>query len=99
MLRQAYGRGDLQVLGQWTLAAQASWQVHPLIAVDALALTNLLDPSVLVAPGVSWSTTESASTRLGLFLGGGAGSSGPFSPGSEYGSVPAIGYLSGSIFF
>jgi hypothetical protein len=96
---QAYGRGDLQVLGQWTLAAQASWQVHPLIAVDALALTNLLDPSVLVAPGVSWSTTESASTRLGLFLGGGAGSSGPFSPGSEYGSVPAIGYLSGSIFF
>lgn len=96
---RAYGRGDLQVLGQWTLAAQASWQVHPLIAVDALALTNLLDPSLLFAPGISWSTSESASTRLGFFLGTGDGANGPFSPGSEYGSVPVIGYLSGSIFF
>jgi hypothetical protein len=95
----AYGRGDLQVLGQWTLAAQASWQVHPLIAVDALGLVNLLDPSLLFAPGVSWSTTGSASTRLGLFFGAGDGATGPFSLGSEYGSVPAIGYLSGSIFF
>lgn len=98
-LSPAYGRGDLQVLGQWTLATQASWQIHPLVAVDALALTNVLDPSLLFAPGLSWSTTGSASTRLGFFFGAGDGATAPFSPGSEYGSVPAIAYVSGSIFF
>jgi hypothetical protein len=98
----AFGRGELQVLGRWTAAAQASYQIHPLVALDAFALGNLDDGSVLAAPGVSWSTTASVSTRLGAFfgLGDGAVTGGAFpAPGSEYGSVPPLGYLSVSVFF
>jgi hypothetical protein len=103
-LSPAFGRGDLQVLGRWTAATQASYQLHPLVAVDALALVNLTDPSLLVAPGVSWSTTSTASTLLGTFFGFGEGATigGPGSLprlGSEYGSVPPLGYLSLSLYF
>lgn len=103
-LSPAYGRGDLQVLGRWTAATQGSYQVHPLVALDALALVNLEDPSFLFAPGVSWSTTSTASTRVGTFFGfgddatvGAPGSIPVF--GSEYGSVPPLAYLSVSLYF
>jgi hypothetical protein len=99
---EAFGRGDMQVLGQWTAAAQASYQVHPLIGIDALTLVNLRDPSFLFAPGASWATTSSASTRLGVFFGVGDGAT-PGAPlptlGSEYGLVPPLGYLSVSFYF
>ena len=98
----AYRRGELQVIGAWTAAAQASWQLHPLVAIDALALTSLVDGSALLAPGLSWSTTASVSTRLGAFFGVGADAAaiGPVAvPGSEYGSVPPLVYLSLSFFF
>lgn len=43
--------------------------------------------------------TSYASTRLGLFRTLGEGASGPFTLGSEYGSVPTTGYVSVSMFF
>lgn len=103
-LSPAYARGDLQVLGQWTAATQVSWSFHPLVTADALALVNLGDGSTLFAPGLTWSTTGSASTRLGTFFGFGAdttvGAPGSIPTlGSEYGSVPPLGYLSVSLYF
>ncbi len=100
----AYGRGDMQVLGRWTAAAQASYDVHPLVRVDALALVNLDDGSLLFAPGLGWSTTASVSTRLGTFVGIGeevrSGIAGALPAlGSEYGSVPPLGYLSVAWYF
>jgi len=94
-----FGRGDMQVFGRWTLATQASYQIHPLVGVDGLTLLNLDDMSFLFAPGVSWSTTSSASTRLGMYFGVGEGAPTSMSLGSEYGSVPALGYLSVSMYF
>ena len=96
---EAFARGDMQTLGRWTIATQVSYQIHPLVGVDALALLNADDRSWLFAPGVTWSTTSYASTRVGLFTGVGAGAPGPLTVGSEYGSVPTLGYLSVSMFF
>jgi len=98
---------DRQVLGRWAFATQLSYQIHPLVGIDALALLNPDDGSVLVAPGVGWSATAAASIRLGLFSGLGREtvpapsptSPLPFLPGSEYGAVPAIGYLSLTWYF
>ena len=103
-LSPVYARGDLQVLGQWTGATQVSWSFHPLVSADALALVNLGDGSALFAPGLTWSTTSSASTRLGTFFGFGdettVGAPGSLPTlGSEYGSVPPLGYLSVALYF
>jgi len=95
-----YQHGEMQVLGRWTAAAQASWQATPLVSTDAMALMNLGDGSALLAPGLSWSLTAAASLRAGAFVGVGAGTSDPRSGlGSEYGSIPVLGYIALSMFF
>jgi len=97
---KAFVRGEMQTLGSWTMASQASYQVHPLVGLNALALVNLADGSALFAPGVSWSASGSTSVRVGAFTGTGAGGLEP--PGtlaSEYGSIPALAYMSISRFF
>ncbi len=96
---EPFTRGDMQLFGRWTLASHAQWQWHPLVSVDALALLNLDDGSALLAPGISWSASSSTSTRLGLFVGAGADAVSSFEPGSEYGSVPTLAYLSLSFYF
>ncbi len=92
-------RGEMQVLGRYEALVDGSWQVHPLLAVDVLAMANLLDGSTLWAPGLSWSATASATVRAGMFVGAGAGTSTPVRLGSEYGSVPGLGYAAISWFF
>ncbi len=94
-----FQRGEMQVLGRWEAAAQVSWQVHPLVSLDLMGLENLTDGSALVAPGVSWSATASATLRAGAFLGVGTGTSNPLLLRSEYGSVPGLGYAALSWFF
>lgn len=93
-------RGEMQTLGRWTVAAQASWQAHPLVSLDAMVLASLTDRSALLAPGVSWSASEAASMRVGAYLGRGAeGVSPAAGPASEYGSVPLFAYAALSWFF
>ena len=95
-----YRRGEMQTLGRWTGATQLSYQVHPLVSVDGMVLLSMIDGSALMAPGVTWSATSSASLRVGSFLS--AGSAG-LDPGgslmSEYGSSPTTLYASLSWFF
>jgi hypothetical protein len=91
-------RGEMQLLGRWTAASQISYQLHPLVGVDLLVLLNLEDGSALLGPGLSWSASGSASVRAGAFTGSGRGTR-QGAPGSEYGSVPGLGYLSISWFF
>jgi hypothetical protein len=95
-----YRLGEMQTLGRWTGAAQASWEVHPLVTTDVMALVNLVDGSALLAPGVSWSVTSAASLRAGAFVGAGAGAADPADGfASEYGPVPLLGYAALSVFF
>jgi hypothetical protein len=99
ILSKPFSRGELQVLGQWASMLQATAQVHPLVAVDGLALASLGDGSVLLSPGISWSASASASVRIGAFLGIGDAGWRDGAPGSEYGTLPNVVYASLSWFF
>ena len=90
-------RGELQVYGRDELAVQASWQVHPLAAIELVTLLNLRDGSALWAPGLTFSATEWLSLRLGGDLGSGAGTTGG-APVSEYGASPRFAWASLSVF-
>ena len=93
-------RGEMQTLGRWTGAAQASLQVYPLVGLDALALVNLTDGSTLLGPGLSWSATGSVSVRAGAFLGFGSEEVDALAGiVSEYGAVPGTGYVAASWYF
>lgn len=94
-----YARGEMQVLGRWSSALQASFQLHPLVSLDGLALVNLEDGSLLLAPGLTWSATGSGSVRVGAFTGGGRRGVDTAGLRSEYGEVPTLGYVSVSWFF
>ncbi len=82
-------RGEMQTLGRWTAATQWSYQLHPLVSLDALALVDLEDGSVLASPGASWSVSASASLRGGLFRGVGANERGS-------GDRPGVGVRRGA---
>ena len=94
-------QGDMQTIGQWTVASQLSYQIHPLVGVSGLALVNARDRSVLVSPGLNWSATSSLTVTAAAFRGLGAELAlpGTLGLGSEYGFIPAIGYVSASWFF
>jgi hypothetical protein len=95
-----FARGELQVLGRDEVAAEATYQLHPLISVELLNLWNLHDGSALLAPGLSYSLSNEATARAGAFFGLGrdVGRT-ALAPRSEYGIVPTIGYLSVSLYF
>ena len=79
---------------------QASYQIHPLVSLDALALVNRCDGSALFAPGLSWAATGSTSVRVGIYSGLGVSGLGPLGTlASEYGSVPELAYVAVSRFF
>lgn len=100
VVSDAFIRGELQVLGRDELVAQGSYQIHPLWTLDVLALTNLDDPSLLLTPAASYSLSDEAVARSGLFLGFGDDTATLERPiPSEYGLVPAFVYLSATIFF
>ena len=108
LVSDAFARGEMQVLGRNTAALQGSYQLHPLWTVDVLLMGNLNDPSLLVAPGATYSVSDEVVARAGLYFGAGKGvrSILPPAPGqpidlpaSEYGIVPTLGYLSLSAFF
>ena len=64
-----FQRGELQVLSRDALAVQASYQIHPLWGIDLLTITSLVDGSVLLSGGGSWSVASNSSLRGGFFIG------------------------------
>jgi len=99
IVSKSFSRGELQALSRWASMVQATAQVHPLVAIDAFALASLGDGSVLLAPGIDWSASGSASARFGAFFGVGKSGRKDGVPGSEYGTLPAVVYVSLSWFF
>jgi hypothetical protein len=65
-----------------------------------LALSNLRDGSLLLAPGVTWSAADEVSVRAGIFAGlGRRATAPPPRLGSEHGATPLVGYVALSVFF
>ena len=90
----------MQLLGRDEAVVQASFQVHPLVSLELLTLVNLVDGSVLAAPALSVSATQEITLRGGAFFGTGSGfDSSLLDFGSEFGSVPSLGYVSATLFF
>ncbi|UCC47525.1 MAG: hypothetical protein JSV41_08465 [Gemmatimonadota bacterium] len=97
---EPFARGELQTLGRDVAVGQASYQLHPLLGADLLVLWNLNDGSALLAPGASYSATNEATARAGVFLGIGSDDSSPEGfPRSEFGPVSVVLYASLSLFF
>jgi hypothetical protein len=98
-------RGEMQVLGRHEFVALASFEIHPLVTTDLLGIVNVIDPSSLLTPSITYSVREEATVRAGFFLGVGAEEgdlvlpTGIRAPGSEYGPVPITGYASVTVFF
>jgi len=100
VLSEPLARGELQVLGRDEFAAQASYQLHPLLGTSLILLCNLNDPSALVFPGASYSLSNEVTLQGGLYLGFGDGTQeSQFDIPSEYGIVPTTVYLSLTAFF
>lgn len=99
LLSDAFSRGELQVLGRDEVALQGAYQVHPLLGINTLLIWNTNDQSVLVTPALSYSAGDEVTARAGLFVGLGADATVLGLPGSEYGAVAPILYLSLSVFF
>jgi len=93
--------GEMQVLGKDEVAAQGSWQIHPLWNVSLLTLINLRDGSGLVVPAGTYSVGTDITVGGGMFFSYGDGAIDLLSGtvGSEYGIVPVTGYLSATWFF
>jgi len=94
-----YRRGEMQVLGRNVAAAQATYQLHPLVRAELLLLGDLRDGSVLVAPAGALSVSDNVGLRAGLYLAAGRSPDALGVPRSEFGAVPRAGYLSLSAYF
>jgi len=98
-----YRRGELQLLGRWAAAATGSFQLHPLLSAEWVALVSFSDGSALLGPALSWSAGDEMTVRLGGYLGTGAGAVTVTElgvlPTSEFGSTPGIAYAALSLFF
>ncbi len=61
-------RGQSYLIGEHYLALNAGYLPIPELTLNVLALTNLLDPSSLISPTISYQATEDATISLGGFF-------------------------------
>ncbi|MEZ4238354.1 MAG: hypothetical protein R3F59_19825 [Myxococcota bacterium] len=66
-------RGEVWLLGQGYAAVSVSQQITPLVTGSAAVIGNLLDPSALVAPSLTWSVADEATAAIGGYLSLGRG--------------------------
>jgi hypothetical protein len=95
----AFQRGELQVLGRHEVAAQVSYQLHPLVQLALLGLVSASDGSLLFTPSVAWDAARALTVRGGLYAGYGADEPADGAPFTEYGIVPFTAYVSGAVYF
>jgi hypothetical protein len=98
-LSRPAARGELQVLGRDEATTQLTYQLHPLVELELLALWNLRDGSGLVAPAATFSVSNEVTARAGMFLAVGPAGPSLLAPASEYGPLPPGAYLAVSAFF
>ena len=100
LLKPEFLRGELQTLGRDEAVAQVGYQLHPLWNVSGLAMWNMTDGSVLVAPGVGYTAGDETTIAGGVYFGFGADTVTAARPlPSEFGLSGQTGYLSISFFF
>jgi hypothetical protein len=66
---ERHQRGDLWLAGHLYAAIAFSQEITPLLHVNASLIGNLLDPSFLLAPSLSWSLASNADLSFGAQIG------------------------------
>ncbi len=100
LMSAAAARAELQVLGRDVVLGQASYQVHPLVSADFLVIVDARDGSALFAPAGTISLSDDVTLRVGSYLSrGDPGTSGLGVQRSDFGAVPATGYVALTAFF
>ncbi|NIM18871.1 MAG: hypothetical protein GTO42_02450 [Candidatus Latescibacteria bacterium] len=105
--KPAYADGAVYLMGRHYLVPGLMLQPTPLFTLDAQALWNLLDPSILIAPMLEYNIAENIYISGGAFIGFGkmphrdAGEMQDSSTAfrSEFGSYPDVYFASLRIYF
>jgi hypothetical protein len=63
-----FQRGEVWLLGQVYGAVSVSQEITPLVSGAAAVIANLLDPSALIAPSLSWSVADEATASIGGYV-------------------------------
>lgn len=66
---ERFARGELSQMGHLYAALLVSQELTPLWRLNGVLLANLLDPSVLVMPSMSWSVASNADLAFGAQIG------------------------------
>ncbi len=67
-----FARGEIWQMGRWYAALSVAQEVTPLLSTSLAVISNLADPSALVAPGLSWSVDDNSVVTVGGYVGVGA---------------------------
>ncbi len=81
-------RGDMQMLGQHAVAAQASYELNDAWSMSATWIASPRDGSGVVSPSFTWNVADNATMVISASLPHGAESIAAV-PQSEYGALPA----------
>jgi hypothetical protein len=105
----AFRDGAVYLLGRHYLSVGSTWQITPLLPFTGLIIANLGDPSVVLAPSLEYSLSQSIDLAAGAYVGIGrrpeitgmpdAGALQPDLLRSEFGSYPDLVYLSFRVYF
>jgi hypothetical protein len=68
-----FQRGEVWLLGRGYGALSVSQEITPLVSGSAALIANLLDPSALFAPGLTWSVADEATASIGGYVAVGRG--------------------------
>jgi len=102
-LTNPYREGSVYLLGKQYLSAGMTWQLHPLLPVNAFVIYNIADGSMMVSPTAEYNIREDIYLSLGAFFGIGKGAelSRTGIPGmkSEFGTYPHLIYTALRIYF
>jgi hypothetical protein len=106
MLTTAYTDGGVYLMGQHYLIPGAAWQITPLLTFSCDAVTNLNDPSILLAPSLEYNVDDNVYLSAGAFFGIGRSMELDSSQGfydvrlrSEFGTYPDIYHTSFRVYF
>lgn len=64
-----YQRGEIWAMGRWYFGLSAAYTLTPLIGLNLAVIANLGDPSMLLAPGFTWSVASNADLTVGGYVG------------------------------
>jgi len=93
-----YQRGELWLTGLAYAALTANLEITPLVSVGVASIANLTDPSLFLAPSLSWSVSNNATLAAGGYIGVGQRPEG-FELKSEFGALPAVVFVQVRTYF